>query len=151
MLLCLYGMAATPLTSLAFMSLAALSEEHEVQVVMDGKGSLDVELHHHHAFTPGVRDHSGAVDRMLASLCKSGTSGDHVFDISAASPTMEPKVSRTDSTASSEADAPWSLMSRDRSLRVLPVNSWAMALARANFRTCNDAALPCIGTVVFLV
>ncbi|MBL9146060.1 MAG: hypothetical protein JNM99_20430 [Verrucomicrobiaceae bacterium] len=153
LLLCLYGMAATPVTSLAFMGMALVSEEHEVQIVMDGRGSLEVVLHHHHTYTPCVRDHSGTVDRILASLCKGDDAGDHVFNMSPSAPTMEPKASRADAAArtGNERSAPWSSLSAEGFFPLHRVTNWTMPRAIIDMRASNDAARPYMGTLVLLV
>jgi len=153
LLLCLYGMAATPLTSLAFMGMAMISEEHEVQIVMDGRGSLEVVLHHHEAFTPCVRDHSGAMDRILASLCKADNCGDHVFNMSASAPTMEPKASRADAAAraGAEHNSSWAAILRDSFHHLHPLKTGVTTRTITDGHPCNDAARPCMGTLVLLV
>ena len=153
LLLCLYGMAATPVTSLAFMSMAMISDEHEVQVIMDGHGSMEVVLHHHHALTPGIHSHSRAVDRLLASLCKSGDSGDHVFNMSASSPSMEPKVSRADSATKSGRlkISAWCLITSHAAHRLQPLKLLPQAVFTSDHRARNGDPRPCMGSVVLLV
>ena len=80
LLLCLYGLAGTPVTSLAFVALAELSSEHEVRIDMSTDGVARIRLHHQHSlYTPGLRDHAHRVDRVLTILCSGSNEGDHVF------------------------------------------------------------------------
>jgi len=78
-LLCLYGIAGTPLAPCIFATFADYSGEHEVEVEMV-EGSSRILLHHHAStFTPSVADHPRKLDQLLTCLCSGSDSGDHVF------------------------------------------------------------------------
>lgn len=153
LLLCLYGLAATPMTSLAFMGVASLCHEHEVRVEMDGNGTLQVVLHHEHAITPGIRDHHDSMDRLLAMLCTSSSSGDHVFHVAASSAALEPKSARAServNSPNSKWSQAWILPTRFH-LQAQTLITVIRVSLRADLPAEADGREPRLGTLVLLV